>query len=173
MEPLKKIYNTENWSLIYLSLLKDISKEFPKFKIRLFSENLFLNVLSHLGFFKNVSAMTMGNTIYVCDDFHNKKSSTKAITLAHEREHLDQIKVYGTFLFYFLYLFTLPVFFTFRAKFEKEAYTVDLVNFFHEDPDIESIDSELLRMIDIFTGSSYLYMSLNKENIKSWFWDLA
>lgn len=69
--------------------------------------------------FAHKSFTVIGNTIY-CP----KGSTPSEGIIKHEEIHIKQRKAVGSFKFYFLYLFALPLFFNpFRKKWEIEAYT--------------------------------------------------
>ena len=104
----------------YLRLIEEIKEEFPTFTIRKKSSSFFMKSISTclkvISFGKMDSFMedfitTIGNTVYVPDNWDSKSASTKIISLRHERIHMRQTKRIGRIKFSLLYLFfPIPIF---------------------------------------------------------------
>jgi hypothetical protein len=165
----------------YDQLLDEIKIEFPKFKIVQKTDSnlmvviaLFLKILT---FGKNKEFLTtyittIGNTIYVPDDWNFRPWQPKYIVIRHERIHLRQSKKYGSILFSLIYLFfPIPFLFAYgRAKLEWEAYEESLrteaelfgVNYIKQDKVKDFIFKQ-------FTTSVYLWMFPFKSTLNKWY----
>jgi len=133
----------------------------------------FLRVAS-LGKTKNFMTnfvTTIGSTVYVTEDWDILSSSTKAITLRHERVHMRQSKRLGRFLFSFLYLFApVPILFAYyRTKFEKEAYEESLKAYFEYYGSKFFTPALKENVIHHFSSSEYLWMWINNRSIEEWY----
>jgi hypothetical protein len=122
---------------------------------------------------------TIGTTVYVpvtwYAPYHGSvkmSDVSKIIILRHERVHMGQKKLYGSFLFSLAYLFLpFPVVFALcRTRFEKQGYeesmraTAELVG-------IESLDNPLYRrhMIRHFISAEYFWMWPFRKSIERWY----
>lgn len=101
-------------------------------KLMRFAVSRFARKIPFLGkwlkrFYTNYST-TIGYTIYTSDTFEQKLPIEQVLTLRHERKHIYQSERTFFLMFAFLYLFMpLPLGFAyFRAKYEFEAYEVQL-----------------------------------------------
>src|SRR3972149_9289554 len=110
-----------------------IRKEFPGFLIKKKTDSrmmraidLFLKIITFGQMKKFMSSFitTVGEVVYVPDNWDGKTEQNRMIVLRHERIHMRQAKRYTRPLFSFLYLFfPLPtVFAYFRMRLEREAY---------------------------------------------------
>lgn len=164
--------------LDYNSLLQDIIREFPGFEIRQKSESRLMKVIDMCLKVITFGAMrtfmtrfitTIGTTVYVPDGWDQKPSVSKIITLRHERVHMRQSRKYGSLLFRLLYLLVLPSVWTFRAKFEREAYEDTILAIF-EYKGREALDAELkANLIKHFTSADYFWMNPFRKSVEQWY----
>lgn len=107
-------------------------------------------------FFNNYTT-TINKTISKSERFDQKTLQGQILTLRHEEVHLKQGKKYSFPLFAFLYLFCpLPLGFAyFRAKFEWEAYTVQIKARMKSGYSRAEIAREIF---PYFTSPDYLWM---------------
>ena len=121
----------------YEALLEEIKKEFPDFLMIKKNDSklmktidIFLKIMTFgkMNTFMEDFITTVGNTVYVNNTWDARSTSTKAITLRHERVHMRQSKSLGRIKFSLLYLLLpVPVAFAYyRKKFEQEAYEESL-----------------------------------------------
>ena len=165
------------------NILEQIQEEIPGFRIMLRKDSKFLSLL-----FKVLSsvtkksygdyATTIGRTFYVPDDFWKREEFTQYTVLSHEFMHLRQFRNWpfkflgrGRFwginacIMSFCYLFVLPVFCTFRAKFEREGYKQTLLCFWRNG----NLTTEEERhktaewIASTFSSSAYFYMWTHKK----------
>jgi hypothetical protein len=162
-----------------IALQNEISHEFPDFRLRKKGESTLMRligfVLMVMTFGKNRDFMTrftttLGNTIFVPDDWEKRLPMSQCITLRHERVHMRQSKKYGRLMFSFLYLFwPLPVFrATWRRRFEQEAYE-ESIRAMHEYGEDPANYVYRVRMILHFTSSEYFWMWTKESDIEEWF----
>lgn len=115
---------------------------------------------------------TIGETIYVPDDWYIWSDYVKHEVLSHELIHVKQFQKYGTFLFSILYLFfPLPFCFSyFRTKMEMEAYAESL-RIVAEYKGVDFLEKSSYRefTIGIFTGPSYGWMMINRKFVEDWY----
>lgn len=159
-----------------------VVKEFPDAKIvfkdesRLMSAiDIFLRFIT-LGLFKNFLQgfiTTIGHTVYVPRDWMESDDTRKIVVIRHERVHMRQEKKYGRIWYKFLYLFALPAVFTYRAKFEREAYEETFRAYGElEGPDVLNPYSlDIDKYIRHFTGPNYFFMWPRKRRVKAWLYD--
>lgn len=164
-------------------LTTEIVIEFPKFRVVKKSDSLLMKVINgfllvltfwQLKKFMTDFITTVGETVYVPDDWNTQTEVGRMIVLRHERIHMRQKKKYGMFLFSFLYLFVpLPgVFAYYRQKFEREAYEESmwaLVELVPNGLDILATYSFREAMIRHFTSSEYFWMWAKSEDIGDWY----
>lgn len=165
----------------YDQLLIDIKSEFPKFEIFNKTNSKFMKLIAKilhiLSFGKNKAFLTtyittIGNTIYVPNDWDSRSWQSKYIVIRHERVHLRQSKKYGAVLFSLIYLFfPIPFLFAYgRAKLEWEAYEESLrteaelfgVNYIKQDKVRDFIFEQ-------FTTGAYLWMLPFKSILIKWY----
>lgn len=159
------------------ALQNEISVEFPDFRLRRKQDSLLMKFIGWLllvvSFGKNKDFMkefatTINKTVYLPTDWDKWSSAMKCMLLRHERVHMRQARKYTFPLFAFLYFFfPLPVVWTWRAKFEREAYeeTIRALIEYGDDP------SHLLFRITVvrfFTSSAYLWMWTDREAVENW-----
>lgn len=162
-------------------LVSDIKSEFPDFKIVKKSGNSLMKVIDvflkivtfgSMNTFMNSFITTIGNTVYVPDDWDEFKESSSMGILRHERIHMRQAKRYTRVLFSFLYLFVpLPMFFAwFRAKFEMEAYE-ETMKAVAEYDGIERLADPKFKefIVQQFIGSSYAWMLPSRKTVERWY----
>lgn len=156
-----------------------IKQEFPDVQIIFKDESRLMSVIDiFLRFitfgvfsrFLDSFITTIGHTIYVPRDWINYDDTAKIIIVRHERVHMRQERKYGPLWFRFLYLFVLPTIFTYRAKFEREAYEEtfrahgELLGLDALDPHLINID----KYIENFTGPNYFFMWPRKRQVTTW-----
>jgi len=137
----------------YPKLLAAAQREFPNFRVSRRSESKFLGII--FWFLRNVLQMktdynvyitTIMNNMWVPDwwfvepDEANRETHDRRqySILAHELVHVRQFhtwplgrfflfRPFNSFLMAFCYVFVLPVFWTMRGRFEREAYETQLL----------------------------------------------
>lgn len=171
----------------YEVLLERVQEEIPGFSVVKRSDSL---VGKFVDFFvgkilrQDASGFRqlIGKTMYVPDYWDGEDDFSKYRTLRHELIHARQwkswfiswldkpyIRVINYIAFAFCYLFVLPVLWTFRAKFEREAYEQSLLTSYELgwlDP--LNTEHQRLWLLGTFTGPSYLFMS-TKGRTQKWF----
>jgi hypothetical protein len=168
----------------YAKLLNDIKKEFPDFMIVKKTQsklmtfiNGFLKVITfgQMKTFMDSFVTTIGNTVYVPDSWDSKSPAGKAITIRHERVHMQQSKKYGRIAFSLLYLLTpLPTIAAYyRTKFEKEAYEESLkaYNEYYG----KKFFTQALKdnIVQHFTTAEYFWMWPWKKSVEKWYDDVV
>lgn len=160
----------------YENELKITLESFPKFKLMPKHKSTLMRFMSYLlffnkGFMSNF-VTTIGNYIWVPENWDKLDNKVKATVIRHERVHLIQQKRYGMFLYIILYLFwPIPIFFALgRRNIEMEAYAESLRAeaeyfglFFIDQP--KNMD----RYVSYFTSSSYAWMWINRNSIENWY----
>jgi hypothetical protein len=164
----------------YQDFVKQISDEFPDFKIEMKSNsnlmktiNIFLQVitLGSMKSFMNDFITTIGTTVYVPETWDGQRPVDKLEVLRHERVHMYQAKSHGRILFSLLYvLFPLPLGFSyFRMKFEQEAYEESL-RAIHEYYGSRAFTPNLReKFIQHFTTSQYFWMWPWRSSVERWY----
>jgi hypothetical protein len=149
--------------------------QFPKLRIRV-KKPWWMNIFIKAPLIKKLKwfnyTHTIGNSIFLPENWDNIKPINQLIILHHEREHLFQFKRYGLFLMLFLYLF---IFFPiglsyYRAKFEREALAQSLkfrIEYFGSNSYIKQLCRE--QYIKNLSGISYLYAWPFKKRVIKWF----
>lgn len=164
----------------YEKLLLEIKSEFPGFDVIKKSSSglmkaidMCLKILSfgQMKTFMSYFITTLGEKVYVPDDWDTYSTATKAITLRHERVHMRQAKKFGRFAFSLLYmLFPLPVLFAyFRTKFEKEGYEESLRaynEYYGSKFFTPALKESIVRH---FTTSEYIWMWPWRSKIEQWY----
>jgi len=122
-------------------------------------------------FIKRYSDFTtvLGDSIYIGSpraEFDPRKPSTHA-TLRHELIHAYQRAKHGAVVFSLLYLFCAPAVFTWRHKFEKQAYLQQLIVEFETYGDISAATIEWAA--SQFWSPAYLWMKPFKAQIREAF----
>lgn len=164
----------------YDELLKKIREEFPNFKVLKKSESSLMKTIGRFLKFVSFGKMTtfmdsfittIGTTVYVPDSWDSRSSSSKAITMRHERVHMRQARDWGRIAFSFLYLFfPLPfVFAYFRMKFEKEAYEESLIAAYEYYG--TTLFTQALKddVVQHFTSAEYMWMWPWKKSVEEWY----
>ena len=166
-----------------IDLLTDAYKEHPRLRLKSRGDSQVLDaLLSCLSIVTRQDytgyTQTIGSTIYLPATWEEMDPVHRYITLRHELKHIEQFErfPFGRRLWFInapivalLYLFVLPFFFTFRAKFEREAYRETFAAYYDCEGPIDGsvIKSRAERMSRIFGGSSYMWM-WNKEDARNW-----
>jgi hypothetical protein len=150
----------------------EIKSEFPAFTVVNKADSTLMKLLSHVmvSTFMTNFTTTIGNTVYVPDEFESWSPASQCAVLRHERVHMRQARRLTFPLFAFLYLL---VFFPlglayFRAKFEMEAYAESLAAY--KDYGRSYSDAETKAWVTgEFTGASYGWMWPFSSTINAWF----
>lgn len=124
-----------------------------------------------------IIVQTVGNTIWLPANWDGTDPRIRFEILLHEERHTFQFerwglgsRTFGILTMGFLYLFCLPIFWTMRAKFEKEAYYKSMVaRFLVGDP---PGDSFMHHVVENFTTRNYLWMVApwRRAKLEKWFW---
>lgn len=171
-------------------LFNRIKKEIPGVKIVLHKNSRLMTVihwiLRNVFRQKHVSesyTTTIAKTIYVPNTFNKWHPNAQYKLLRHELIHLRQFRKwpfpflgipvlwwFNCVIFSFFYLFVLPLKVTFRARFEKQAYTQSLLSAFElgqinlENPDEWKVWAE--DMERQFGTGAYFFMARKGEGAK-------
>lgn len=160
-------------------LLQDkVKREFPRFKVVERNKSWLRVVFAVLRFvtrqdYKGFTT-TIGSTMYVGETWAKKSSNSKYKTLRHEMIHVRQFHCWplgrwawpiNHLLMSLCYLLVLPVFWTMRAKFEREGYTQSLLTEFELYGPFSDVqmEREARWLADTFGGSSYAWMWRKKK----------
>lgn len=156
-----------------------VKEEFPGFRI-LERDKSFLGpvfwALSKLsGTSYDSYCTTIGQTMYVGKMWASTSDDAKYRSISHEVVHTRQFHrwplgpsfwVLNHILFTICYLLILPCFLTFRARFEREAYTETL----RVDAELnggvisaEKMERNARWLAEVFGGPAYFYMSTKKK----------
>ena len=164
--------------LDYNSLIQDVSREFPDFEIRQKSESRLMKVIDvclkvitfgAMRTFMTRFITTIGTTVYVPDGWGEEPPVSKIITLRHELVHMRQSRKHGALLFRMLYLAVLPTVWTYRAKFEMEAYE-ETIRAIVEYRGKEALTAELKSgLVRHFTSAEYFWMNPFKKSVEKWY----
>jgi len=164
--------------LDYNSLIQEISGEFPGFEIRKKSESRLMKVIDvclkvitfgAMRTFMTRFITTIGTSVYVPDGWDDQAPVSRILVLRHERVHMRQSRKYGAILFKLLYLLALPTVWTYRAKFEMEAYGESikaLVEYRGEDALTAEHKAGLIKH---FTSAEYFWMNPFKKSVERWY----
>lgn len=157
----------------YEELLKRTCQEFPGFRVVERDKSWLRPVFWLLGKItrRDYSGFTttIGLNMYVGSTWNKRSEIRKYKTLRHELVHVRQFVSWplgrwawpiNHFLMAFCYLFILPVFWTLRAKFEREAYTQTLLFDYEEHGTItdERMEENARWIAETFATSTYLFM---------------
>jgi hypothetical protein len=165
----------------FLQAMAEVQSEFPTFRITrkrdsglMRAVDVLLKVIT-LGTqnkFLTQYHTTLGDTLYVGDDWDQLDDTTKAIVLRHELVHLRQEKAFGRIGYAVTYLFfVFPVGLAYgRALIEWQAYS-ETIRATLELKGKDAVANPALRkqIVSQFTGPSYLWMWPFKNQIESWY----
>jgi len=164
----------------YEQLLSEVKKEFSDFKIVKKTDSKLMKSIAWTlrvisfgkldSFMKNFTT-TLGQTVYVSENWDTHSPSTKAITIRHERVHMRQARDIGRIKFSLLYLFFyLPAGLAYyRAKFEKEAYAESLRAVYEYYGPKFFTQTLKETIVKHFTSAEYLWMWPKKKQIEEWY----
>lgn len=168
----------------YLTLLVRTQKEIPSCKVVRKSDSKFMRFLNFfVGMFNknfmNSYTTTIFRTIYVPDDFPLRDADQQYSTLRHEMQHLRQFRSWpfkslakpglwwiNALIMAFCYTLVLPVWWTFRAHFEKAGYTQTLL-VEYELGKLQDTERWVNWLVETFAGPSYLYMD-DRKTAEKW-----
>jgi len=169
-------YETE-----YEQLLLEIKGEFPKFKLiekkdsflhKVIDKCLLVLTLGRMSNYLTDYQTTIGNRVYITDDWKQRSHVSRIIVLRHERIHLRQFRKYTFLGMSILYLaFPLPLGVAyFRAIFELEAYRESIIAT-HEFFGKEAVTDPSYRkhILAQFTGPSYGWMWPYPKFLNKWY----
>ena len=180
-EPGQPVYDPRVAAERYRRLIEGISREFPRFRLvrkdrsrfqRAIHYGLCAITLGGMRSYLTSYQTTIGDTIYVTDDWDERDPDDRFVTLCHERIHLRQFRRYTVIGMAVLYLLVpLPMGLAyFRARFEKEAYAesirrgAEVYGFEHV-----SAGDYRAHIVDQFLGPSYGWMWPFRGSIESWY----
>jgi len=162
----------------YSDLLQEIAREFPDFKVVPKSESrlmraidvaLKLITLWRMRTFMTRFTTTVGMTVYVSPEWEQRSEKSRMVILRHERGHMRQARRYTRPVFSLLYLVVLPAVWTFRAKFEAEAYEESMraaAELFGPG----ALDDEHRRWtVRHFTSAEYFWMRPFRRSVERWY----
>jgi len=168
--------------LLYEDELVSIQSRFPGFRLRSKSSSylckiiaavLYLLTLGRSRFMEDYHTV-VGKTLYYGGSWGRLPHFARWRILRHERVHLEQaLRVgfgrcfwLGWVLWAISYVFLLPVVFTLRAYWEREAYreTIRCTKEYGFPVDIDAIVAH-------FVGPQYFWMFPFRKTVKSWFSD--
>jgi len=115
-------------------------------------------------------ATSIGKTIYVPTEWDNFSEGRQTSLLKHELVHIDQYKMWWILYAPLYLLFPLPILFSYRYYFEREAYLVSLKHLNYEELGVTKAE-----MIDKYsnylTDKTYLWAGklVGFEKTKKWF----
>ena len=160
---------------LYEEVLAETQQEFPLFQVLPKDQSPFMRLLAKLLFFNKRFmtgfVTTIGNYMWVTQDFNQWSDESRAALLRHERVHLRQQVRYGMLRYALLYLLWPLPFWRARGRMslEREAYTESLKAYaeywgvdFLTGPTREST-------IRHFTSSEYGWMWTNRRDIEEWY----
>jgi hypothetical protein len=163
------------------SLLEEIRREFPKFRIvpksesrlcRLIGLGLCAVTLGGQRRFMTAYHTVLGDTLFVCDAWTRMDEKARYILLSHERVHLRQARRFGRLLMAFIYLIPLlPLGLALgRARLEWEAYRETLATMVRvygwgsvRDPRFRQT------IVSRFTGPDYGWMWPFRKTVEGWY----
>ena len=158
----------------YSDVLSETEKEFPGFSVVRKGDSRFMRFLSKILFFNKTFMTgfhtTVGNTLYVAPSWEDMSDEGRAALLRHERVHLRQQRRYTKVLFSLLYVLVLPVVFTFRAKFEREAYEESLrARLEYWGPEAFTEQAREAMIHNFVSGATYLWMWPFRARVARWY----
>lgn len=114
---------------------------------------------------------TLGQVVYVPEDWDIMTMSNKSVIIRHERVHMRQARKYSRFLFSVLYLFVpLPGGLSyFRKKFEQEAYEESLKAHYEYHGEKAFTPQLKENIISHFMSSQYFWMWPFRKNLECWY----
>jgi len=170
----------------YQEFVVGLKEAYPFVKIRLRSKFWLTRWLDKtlLRASKYSYITTIGPNIYVPDDWQSGSDNEKFIVLYHEVEHIRQYMQwgleniwFGTIMVGILYLLILPMVFTMRSYFEKQAMEQTAIAMQIVGYNSEAHKNGFIQFcIDMFTSIEYLYMCPFPKHIEEWAektWDNA
>jgi hypothetical protein len=169
----------------YAAVLREIREEFPDFEVEYKDESKFMKVLDvclkiitfgQMKTFMTSFVTTMGNVIYVPRSWDERDSTSKAVTLRHERVHMRQKRKRGMLLFGIMYLvWPLPAIFAMsRLRWEQEAYAESLRAWVeYSGPGVLEDSKYREHILNHFTSSNYFWTYPFRKKLEKWYDDLV
>lgn len=165
----------------YQALLRAMREEFPKFRVIKKSDSPMHRAIHHFLVVVTLGQMreylqgyqtTIGDRVYVTDDWDDSSPENRLITMRHELVHVRQFHRYtlvGMALLYVLWPFPLGLAYG-RARLEWEAYT-ETIRATAEIRGDEAARSPALRerIVSQFTGPSYGWMWPFRKTVERWY----
>jgi len=165
----------------YEALLADMRAEFPRFRVIKKSESIlhrgihYVLVAVTLGGMRSYLSSyqtTIGQRVYVTDDWDRLPANRRYVTMRHERIHIRQFARFtlpGMALLYVLMPLPLGLAY-FRARFEWEAYAETLrATAEVEGPEAARAPALRERILGQFTGPSYGWMWPFRKQLERWY----
>lgn len=162
----------------YAQLVSEMEKEFPKFQLVEKKSSSLMSVLNiglkiltlgKMQTFMTLFTTTIGYKVYTPTGWHNLD---RIGILKHERIHMRQMRRYGSFWYFFSYLFLwMPIGLAyFRKKYEQEAYEESMRHLAvtHGVGSIEDVNYRN-QIINYFTSFEYAWTWPFRESIEKWF----
>lgn len=165
----------------YQRLLADMRDEFSGFRVIKKSESLLHRSIHYILIGVTLGGMrsylssyqtTIGQRVYVTDDWDRLPADRRYVTMRHERIHLRQFARFTLPGMALLYVFLpLPLGLAyFRARFEWEAYAETLrATAEVEGPEAARSPALRARILGQFTGPSYGWMWPFRKQLERWY----
>ena len=157
----------------YELLADKVRRDFPRFTVKKRDESWLrwiFWVLQHLtGQNYDSFTTTIFSTMYVGATWDRKPNDARYELLRHEKVHIEQFHNFplgrklwpvNHVLMSLCYLFVLPVFWTFRAKFERAGYTQSLLVQFELGGELtqKHMEHNAAWIAETFGGPAYFFM---------------
>ena len=165
----------------YQELLRALAEEFPGFQLRkkrgsrlhaLIDRALRALSLGRMDRYLTDFHTTLGQKIYVTDDWEQQSVLSRWATLRHEAVHLRQFQALGLPLMVLVYLFLpLPTFLAYgRMRLERAAYEETLRTYYEAGGEATVRDPRLRHsIISCFTSAAYLWMWPFPGAVATWY----
>jgi hypothetical protein len=173
-----------NDEAMYQRLLDDIREEFPGFRVVKKSDSPLQRAIDRaqrvisfgaIRHYLDCYQTTIGQVVYVTDDWDRTPALARTITMRHERVHLRQFRRYTFLGMAFLYLLVpLPAGLSwFRAHFEKEGYA-ETIRATAELQGYQAVTDPRFRayVIRQFVSGAYGWMWPFRRSMERWYDDV-
>lgn len=165
----------------YQELLCSLRAEFPRFTLRpkrgdrlhlAIHRALLVLSLGRMRSYLTEFHTTLGQTVYVTDDWEQLPAVARWATLRHEAVHIRQFQTLGLPLMVLLYLLLpLPFLLSYgRMRLERAAYEETLRAYYEAGGEAAVRDPDLRRhVIRCFTSAAYLWMWPFPAAVAAWY----
>jgi len=173
--------DTPDHEALYRQLVADIESEFPGFRVIKKSDSPLHRAIHYFLIGVTLGGMrsylqsyqtTIGQRVYVTDDWDERDAGVRYTTMRHELIHIRQFAKYSLPGMALLYVFLpLPLGLAyFRARFEWEAY-LETIRSYAELHGNEAVNRPHFRhhIVSQFTGASYGWMWPFRKTIERWY----